>query len=237
MFSEAGTYTVTVEFKEVGTGEVVATHELEVTVEEPVKLELTEPVSHDAEAKTIVYSFNAEFKLVREFDKPWEIKASELTAEHAHLFQIYLLDENYNYEYPGSVKGEVKDVAWDGDTKTLTITYEGDLEPGRYLVDTWGYTISSLEDVPIDAAENFANAVFEVEKEPAIIADPGVSPADGTTVEGVQAFTFGFKSATGSLEELELDIYLGENTGENRDYAGHLGINLPAGSEAVAALG
>ncbi len=34
--------------------------------------------------------------------------------------------------------------------------------------------------------------------------------------------------------ELELDIYLGENTGENRDYAGHLGINLPAGSEAVA---
>jgi 6-phosphogluconate dehydrogenase len=70
--------------------------------------------------------------------------------------------------------------------------------------------------------------------EPAIIADPGVSPADGTTVEGVQAFTFGFKSATGSLEELELDIYLGENTGENRDYAGHLGINLPAGSEAVA---
>jgi hypothetical protein len=118
--------------------------------------------------------------------------------------------------------------------KTLTITYEGDLEPGRYLVDTWAYTISSLEDVPIDAAENFANAVFEVEKEPAIIADPGVSPADGTTVEGVQAFTFGFKSATSSLEELELDIYLGENTGENRDYAGHLGINLPAGSEAVA---
>jgi hypothetical protein len=55
--------------------------------------------------------------------------------------------------------------------------------------------------------------------EPAIIADPGVSPADGTTVEGVQAFTFGFKSATGSLEELELDIYLGENTGANRDYA------------------
>ncbi len=70
--------------------------------------------------------------------------------------------------------------------------------------------------------------------EPAIIADPGVSPADGTTVEGVQAFTFGFKSATGKLKELELDIYLGENTGENRDYAGHLGINLPAGSEAVA---
>jgi hypothetical protein len=234
VFSEAGTYTVTVEFKEVGTGEVVATHELEVTVEEPVKLELTEPVSHDAEAKTIVYSFNAEFKLVREFDKPWEIKASELTAEHAHLFQIYLLDENYNYEYPGSVKGEVKDVTWDGDTKTLTITYEGDLEPGRYLVDTWGYTISSLEDVPIDAAENFANAVFEVEKEPAIIADPGVSPADGATVEGVQAFTFGFKSATGNLEELELDVYLGDNTGANRDYAGHLGINLPAGSEAVA---
>jgi hypothetical protein len=35
------------------------------------------------------------------------------------------------------------------------------------------------------------------EPEPAIIADPGVSPADGTTVEGVQEFTFGFKSATG----------------------------------------
>jgi len=206
VFSEAGTYTVTVEFKEVGTGEVVATHELEVTVEEPVKLELTEPVSHDAEAKTIVYSFNAEFKLVREFDKPWEIKASELTAEHAHLFQIYLLDENYNYEYPGSVKGEVKDVAWDGDTKTLTITYEGDLEPGRYLVDTWGYTISSLEDVPIDAAENFANAVFEVEKEPAVIASPGVSPEPGS-IEGDVAFTFGFKSVTGELQELELDIY------------------------------
>ncbi|NLN06329.1 MAG: hypothetical protein GX167_01750, partial [Firmicutes bacterium] len=70
--------------------------------------------------------------------------------------------------------------------------------------------------------------------EPAIIADPGVSPVDGTTVVGVQTFTFGFKSATGKLKELELDIYLGDNTGENRDYAEHLGINLPAGSEAVA---
>ncbi|HHX74945.1 MAG TPA: hypothetical protein GX699_08600, partial [Firmicutes bacterium] len=47
-------------------------------------------------------------------------------------------------------------------------------------------------------------------------------------------FTFGFKSVTGELQELELDIYLGENTGEGRNYAQHLGINLPAGSDAVA---
>ncbi len=42
--------------------------------------------------------------------------------------------------------------------------------------------------------------------EPAIIADPGVSPADGTTVEGVQAFTFGFKSATGKSKDWQLDL-------------------------------
>jgi hypothetical protein len=58
VFSEAGTYTVTVEFKEVGTGDVLATHVMKV--------------SHDHTVE------------VREFDKPWEIKASELTAEHAH---------------------------------------------------------------------------------------------------------------------------------------------------------
>ncbi len=38
-----------------------------------------------------------------------------------------------------------------------------------------------------------------------------------------------------SLKRAQVNIYLGENTGENRDYAGHLGINLPAGSEVAAA--
>jgi len=69
-------------------------------------------------------------------------------------------------------------------------------------------------------------------EEPAVIASPGVSPEPGS-IEGDVAFTFGFKSVTGELQELELDIYLGENTGEGRNYAQHLGINLPAGSEAA----
>ncbi len=71
-------------------------------------------------------------------------------------------------------------------------------------------------------------------EEPEVIADPGVSPSTEEPISGEVAFTFGFKSATGNLEELELDIYLGENAGENRNYANHLGINLPAGSGAVA---
>ena len=70
---------------------------------------------------------------------------------------------------------------------------------------------------------------------PAVIADPGVSPSTEESITGVVEFTFGFKSATGNLQELELDIYLGENAGKNRNYANHLGINLPAGSDAVAA--
>jgi len=89
--------------------------------------------------------------------------------------------------------------------------------------------------VDLDAGEALVTETVEitaVEKEPAIIADPGVSPADGTTVVGVQTFTFGFKSATGKLKELELDIYLGDKTGKT-------GImraswhHLPAGSDAV----
>jgi hypothetical protein len=126
----------------------------------PVELALTEPVVHDAEQKTIVYTFNEEFKLIREFDQPWEIKASDFEAENAGLFQIFILGDDYSYDYPDSMRGTVTDVAWDGNAKTLTLTYEGELEPGTYLVDTWGYTIASLDDVAIDAE---ANAVFTVE--------------------------------------------------------------------------
>ena len=42
--------------------------------------------------------------------------------------------------------------------------------------------------------------------EPAIIADPGVSPSTEEPISGEVAFTFGFKSATGNLEELELSL-------------------------------
>ncbi len=74
----------------------------------------------------------------------------------------------------------------------------------------------------------------EPEPEAAVEPTTGVSPSTEESISEDVAFTFGFKSATGDLQELELDIYLGENAGENRNYADHLGINLPAGSDAVA---
>ena len=81
-----------------------------------------------------------------------------------------------------------------------------------------------------------ASGTVKVVEAPEAAVEPitGVSPSTNKPIFGEVAFTFGFKSATGELEELELDIYLGDNTGENRDYADHLGINLPAGSDAVA---
>ena len=67
---------------------------------------------------------------------------------------------------------------------------------------------------------------------PAVEPTTGVTSQSGGDVD-LQEFTFGFKSASGVLTELELDIYLGDNTGENRDYSQHLGINLPAGSTEI----
>jgi hypothetical protein len=162
--AEAGEYTLTVELINAKTYATIDEAGVKTfTVEAPPLAELvvTDAV-HDADNKTIAYTFNAEFKLVREFDKPWEIRASELSDANAGLFQIYLLDEGYNYDYPASVRGEVKGVAWDEATNTITLTYEGYLEPGTYLVDTWGYTIANLDGVAIDK-ENLEKALFTVE--------------------------------------------------------------------------
>lgn len=57
----------------------------------------------------------------------------------------------------------------------------------------------------------------------------GVTPVSGD-VEGTETFTFPFSSDNGDLDELELDFYFGTNTGEDRDYTGSVGINLPADS-------
>ncbi|MGI6359418.1 MAG: PEGA domain-containing protein [Bacillota bacterium] len=164
-YREAGTYTLTGILSHPSGWQQTVTKTVTVTLP-PVELALTEPVVHDAEQKTIVYTFNEEFKLIREFDQPWEIKASDFEAENAGLFQIFILGDDYSYDYPDSMRGTVTDVAWDGNAKTLTLTYEGELEPGTYLVDTWGYTIASLDDVAIDAEANFPHAVFTVEADP-----------------------------------------------------------------------
>ena len=121
--------------------------------------------------------------------------------------------------------------------------------PADYNVTTEVYILSNkaeeyeLEMKLVDLSDNSVIAeasgkvkVIEASEDPEAAVEPtaGVSPEDGATVEGEQEFTFGFKSVTGKLQELELDIYLGENTGADRNYADHLGINLPAGSNAVA---
>ena len=77
-------------------------------------------------------------------------------------------------------------------------------------------------------------AELEWEKpETAVVETTGVGPSTENPVSGKVPFTFGFKSETGVFEKLQLDIYLGENTGEDRDYENHLGINIPAGVEEV----
>jgi hypothetical protein len=64
----------------------------------------------------------------------------------------------------------------------------------------------------------------------------GVLPGTADPISGDVEFTFGFESATGTLTEIEFDIYLGEYAGEgNRVYNKHLGINLPAGAAELAA--
>jgi len=134
---------------------------------------------------------------------------------------------NYQWMRADAENGEYEDID-DATNNTYELVAN---DAGKYIkvkATGRGNYRGTVESEPVGPVE-------EEPQEPAIIADPGVSPADGATVEGVQAFTFGFKSATGNLEELELDVYLGDNTGANRDYAEHLGINLPAGSEAVEA--
>jgi uncharacterized protein YifE (UPF0438 family) len=103
---------------------------------------------------------------------------------------------------------------------------------GQYTI-TFSLIDADTEEVIAGITDSATVEVGAAPEEPAVIASPGVSPEPGS-IEGDVAFTFGFKSVTGELQELELDIYLGENTGEGRNYAQHLGINLPAGSDAVA---
>ena len=59
----------------------------------------------------------------------------------------------------------------------------------------------------------------------------GVTPAHLTMLDGFQTFTFPFETTNDSLTELELDIYLGDNTGAGRDYGDAVSINLPADEE------
>src|SRR5690606_15295232 len=83
--AEAGEYTLTVELINAKTYATIDEAGVKTfTVEAPPLAELvvTDAV-HDADNKTIAYTFNAEFKLVREFDKPWEIRASELSDANA----------------------------------------------------------------------------------------------------------------------------------------------------------
>lgn len=70
----------------------------------------------------------------------------------------------------------------------------------------------------------------------AVTPNTAVTPANGTTVYGTQTFTFPFKTASGALSQLELDIYLGANTGSGRDYSNAVSINLPADADDVSDL-
>ncbi len=80
--------------------------------------------------------------------------------------------------------------------------------------------------------EKVVGPVAEDPEPEAAVEKVEVSPEPGE-ISGVQEFTFGFKSVTDALEELELDIYLGENAGDNREYANHLGVNLPANNAEI----
>ena len=66
------------------------------------------------------------------------------------------------------------------------------------------------------------------EETPAVTPTTGVTPVTESTVTGVETFEFGFKSVTGALTKLELDMYLYDETIANRDYGNVLAFNLPA---------
>jgi len=125
----------------------------------------------------------------------------------------------------GALNGFELPAAYDVTTEVFVLANKaGDYQMNIKLVD--------LEENKVIAETSGTIKVVEAPKV-AVVPAPGVSPENGVTVEGVQEFTFRFKSVTGELQELELDIYLGDNTGPGRKYDGHLGINLPAASKAV----
>ncbi len=72
------------------------------------------------------------------------------------------------------------------------------------------------------------------EETPAVTPTTGVTPVTESTVTGVETFEFGFKSATGALNELELDMYFDE-IGTDRKYNNSLSFNLPADDGEIEA--
>lgn len=64
----------------------------------------------------------------------------------------------------------------------------------------------------------------------------GITPATGADIDGEQTFTFPFKTTKGTLTKLGLDLYLGDNTGESRDYSNAVQVNLPAGADGLNTL-
>jgi len=77
------------------------------------------------------------------------------------------------------------------------------------------------------SASASVNAVFS-----AVFPTSGVlpDPLQGILAGDVE-FTFGFRSETTALHQLDLDVYLGDYAGDgNRDITKHLGYNFPASS-------
>jgi hypothetical protein len=240
VFSKAGDYTITFSLIDADTEEVIAgiTKTVEITVAEPEPVASTYKFSYEVPADVVAgqeVEVPVTFKTDVKGDIGYEGVRFKFTAEGPGDVTFKAVDSNEvehtftNQGYWGPAGGFNLPADYSATTEWKLVFSAS----GQYTI-TFSLIDAATEKVVAGISDTATIEVGEAPEEPAVEPTTGVSPSTEQPISGEVAFTFGFKSVTGNLQELELDIYLGDNTGENRDYANHLGVNLPAGSDAVA---
>lgn len=250
-FAKAGTFTVKVEFKQVSDGAVLGSKVITVEVKVPeVSVYDFELTGADQE------QFAGTLLEGSVIDGQNGVDTTGLTPVRVTLKAAIINQLGYanvkvlapEVEQIGGSGGKLQFWAYSAaDTKWFdagvygwgsgfTITPDYNVTTPVYvLADTAGtYKITfKLADLNSGNATIAEKIVTITVLAPGVRETSGVLPGTSQAIVDEQAFAFGFKSVTGNLQELELDIYLGANTGANRNYPNHLGVNLPAGKEAV----
>lgn len=104
---------------------------------------------HNAEAKTITYTFSEPIQLITGNDL-WPgypgpvIDAHDATFDLFHIY--HLNDDTYAYDDPvlPYAGAEVTEILVNASKKVVRFTYTGTLAAGTYAVDAMGYTITDL---------------------------------------------------------------------------------------------
>jgi len=136
---------------------------------------------HDTYDKTITYTFSEPIKFVKQSD-------STTTQDPNGLVKIYkasdyaALDDIVNQE---PTRVDTSNTAnYNQSTGKLVITYTGVIPAGKYLADTWGYTVTDLEGNKLD--ESNQNALFDGDN----IPPTATVIQTGDSVGGTITYTF-----------------------------------------------